>query len=138
MIATRRSFLRYLGAATAGVALTPVARGLDIGLYSGSREPVLDPRGATPLGSDQVLWRQLLRDGDSILGPIRIGEGSRIGAGAVVVRDVAPQTPVVGWAARPVGVRGSFGRVEDRLTALEESARSVGSAPAQFDLGAGI
>lgn len=39
----------------------------------------------------------------SILGNIRIGECAKIGAGSVVVRDVAPQTTVVGVPAKVVG-----------------------------------
>lgn len=36
----------------------------------------------------------------AILGPIRVGDGARIGAGAVVVRDVSPGAVVVGNPAR--------------------------------------
>ncbi|AKJ30917.1 serine acetyltransferase [Caldimonas brevitalea] len=41
--------------------------------------------------------------GAKVLGNIRIGEGSKIGAGSVVLSDVAPHTTVVGVPARPVG-----------------------------------
>ena len=40
--------------------------------------------------------------GASILGPIRIGEGAKIGAGAVVIHSVAPKTIAVGVPARPL------------------------------------
>ena len=40
--------------------------------------------------------------GAKILGPITVGEGSRVGANAVVVKDVAPATTVVGIPARSV------------------------------------
>ena len=40
--------------------------------------------------------------GAKIFGPIAIGDGARIGANAVVVHDVAPQTTVVGIPAKPV------------------------------------
>ena len=50
--------------------MTPVLRGLDIGLYAGIREPVLAPTGPIALDADGTVWLQYLRDGDSILGPI--------------------------------------------------------------------
>lgn len=40
--------------------------------------------------------------GAKILGPIRIGQGARIGANAVVIQDVAPQMTVVGIPGREV------------------------------------
>jgi len=40
--------------------------------------------------------------GAKVIGRVRIGEGARIGANAVVVDDVAPGTTVVGVPARPV------------------------------------
>jgi serine O-acetyltransferase len=40
--------------------------------------------------------------GAQVLGPIVVGEGARIGANAVVTRDVAPSSTVVGIPAKPV------------------------------------
>jgi serine O-acetyltransferase len=40
--------------------------------------------------------------GAKIFGPIAVGDGARIGANAVVVHDVAPDTTVVGVPAKPV------------------------------------
>ncbi|NMB02083.1 MAG: serine O-acetyltransferase [Firmicutes bacterium] len=40
--------------------------------------------------------------GAQILGPIRIGQGAKIGANAVVLKDVKPYTTVVGVPAREV------------------------------------
>jgi len=40
--------------------------------------------------------------GAVILGPIRIGEDARIGAGAVVLHSVSPKTTVAGVPARPL------------------------------------
>ncbi|MFT6790912.1 MAG: serine O-acetyltransferase [Cellvibrionaceae bacterium] len=45
----------------------------------------------------------LLSAGAKLLGNIRIGEGAKIGAGSVVLNDVAPHTTVVGVPAKPVG-----------------------------------
>jgi serine O-acetyltransferase len=39
-----------------------------------------------------------------VLGPIEVGQGARVGANAVVTRDVAPSATVVGIPARPVPV----------------------------------
>ena len=41
--------------------------------------------------------------GAKVLGPITIGENARIGSNAVVVKDVAPGTTVVGIPAKAVG-----------------------------------
>lgn len=45
----------------------------------------------------------LISTGAKVLGNIDIGTGAKIGAGSVVLRDVAPHTTVVGVPARPVG-----------------------------------
>ncbi len=42
--------------------------------------------------------------GAQVLGPIAVGEGARVGANAVVTRDVAADSTVVGIPARPVAV----------------------------------
>ncbi|WP_336339268.1 serine O-acetyltransferase [Haloarcula brevis] len=43
----------------------------------------------------------------SIMGPITVGENASVGAGAVVVDDVPPETTVVGNPAKPVGAAGT-------------------------------
>ncbi len=45
----------------------------------------------------------LIAAGAKILGNVEIGEGAKVGGGAVVLDDVAPHTTVVGVPARPVG-----------------------------------
>jgi serine O-acetyltransferase len=55
-------------------------------------------RGEAPvLGSDIVVGA-----GAKIIGPVRLGDGSRVGANAVVVHDVEPHTTVVGIPAKAV------------------------------------
>src|SRR3712207_8560970 len=44
--------------------------------------------------------------GAKLLGPIRIGHGAKIGANAVVVHDVPPNSTVVGNPGHPVRVDG--------------------------------
>ena len=39
--------------------------------------------------------------GAQVLGPITVGDGARVGANAVVTKDVAPNCTVVGIPARP-------------------------------------
>jgi len=48
--------------------------------------------------------------GAKILGPIRIGRNSVIGANAVVLCDVPPNSIVAGSPARVVGTRPANGR----------------------------
>jgi len=45
----------------------------------------------------------LIGAGAKILGNVEIGEGAKVGAGSIVLDDVAPFTTVVGVPARPVG-----------------------------------
>lgn len=40
--------------------------------------------------------------GSKLLGPIKIGDNSKIGAGSVVIKDVRKETTVVGKPAREV------------------------------------
>src|SRR3954470_20650538 len=44
--------------------------------------------------------------GAKLLGPIRVGHGSKIGANAVVIHDVPPNSTVVGNPGHPVRVEG--------------------------------
>jgi serine O-acetyltransferase len=48
--------------------------------------------------------RVVVGSGAQILGPIEIGEGAKVGANAVVTRNVAPGATVVGIPAKPVPV----------------------------------
>lgn len=65
--------------------------------------------------------------GASILGPVTIGEHSKIGAGSVVLKDIPPHSTVVGVPGRIVRQNGK--KVEDEMSQslpdpiLEEIAR---------------
>jgi serine O-acetyltransferase len=48
--------------------------------------------------------RVVIGSGAQILGPVEVGEGARIGANAVVTRDVAAGATVIGIPAKPVPV----------------------------------
>jgi serine O-acetyltransferase len=54
--------------------------------------------GQSPTLGDRVF----VGAGAKIIGPVRVGDGARIGANAVVVKDVEPHTTVVGVPARCV------------------------------------
>ncbi len=47
----------------------------------------------------------LLGAGAKVLGNIEVGEGAKVGAGSIVLEDVAAYTTVVGVPARPIGAR---------------------------------
>jgi serine O-acetyltransferase len=44
--------------------------------------------------------------GASLLGPLEVGEGAKIGAGAIVIKDVPANSTVVGNPGRPVVIEG--------------------------------
>lgn len=69
----------------------------------------------------------LIAAGAKILGNIEVGEGAKVGGGAVVLEDVPPHTTVVGVPAKPVGRTGSA------EPALEMDHTLVGDS--QFPLG---
>ena len=57
----------------------------------------------------------LISVGAKILGNIEIGEGAKVGGGAVVLNDVPPHTTVAGIPAKPVGmVKGAPAREMDQ------------------------
>lgn len=56
-----------------------------------------DRRQTPVLGSNLFIGA-----GAKIIGGVKVGDGARIGANAVVVKDVEPNTTVVGVPARPV------------------------------------
>jgi serine O-acetyltransferase len=63
------------------------------GFARGKRHPTVD---------DDVV----IGSGAKLLGPIRVGAGSKIGANSVVIHDVPPNSTVVGNPGHPVRVEG--------------------------------
>ena len=59
----------------------------------------LDKKKRHPTIEDDVI----IGAGAILLGPITIGEGAKIGAGSVVIKDVPPEKTVVGVPARVAG-----------------------------------
>jgi serine O-acetyltransferase len=79
--------------------------GDDVTIYQnvtlGGTNPTAGERGKRhPTIGDRVV----IGSGAQVLGPIEIAEGARVGANAVVTRDVAAGATVVGIPARPVPV----------------------------------
>lgn len=63
--------------------------------------------GDNGAGSSPVLGNDIyIGAGAKVIGPVAIGDGARVGANAVVVHDVQPETTVVGIPAKPVRRRG--------------------------------
>jgi serine O-acetyltransferase len=73
-------------------------------------------KGQSPRLGDDVF----IGCGAKIVGPVTIGDGARVGANAVVVHDVSPQTTVVGIPAKAVERR--------TLTSLPVTAAPDGEA----------
>jgi serine acetyltransferase len=67
--------------------------------------------GPCPVIGDRVEFGA----GSSVLGPVKIGAGARIGAGAVVLSDVPPGATVVGVPARVVSAAEPASHDADRL-----------------------
>ena len=87
--------------------------------------------------------------GAKLLGPLRVGHGSKVGANTVVVNDVPPNTTVVGNPGHPVRVDGrrpegpdadwvhlpdpmadALRAISNRLAALERSVADLGGPDA--------
>ena len=63
--------------------------------------------------------------GASVLGAVTIGEGARIGAGSVVLKDVPPHTTAVGIPARTVSWRDPASGETRRLEHLPDPDRDT-------------
>ena len=88
-----------------GVVIGETARiGQDVTLYQGV---TLGGTGfATGKRHPTVQDNVTIGAGASLLGPITVGHGSKIGAGSVVIHDVPPHCTVVGNPGQPVRVEG--------------------------------
>lgn len=78
----------------------------------------------------------MISAGAKVLGPVVIGEGCKVGAGSVVLKDVPPQCTIVGVPGRVVKMHGvryndmdqklpdpileEFARLNKRITTLEK------------------
>ncbi len=87
----------------------------------------------------------MISAGSKVLGPIRIGDNSRVAAGAVVLKDVPPDSTVVGIPARVVRQNGEkvvpldqihipdpvsqeLDRLENAITTLQEELNALKGA----------
>ena len=64
-----------------------------------------DNRGRSPVLADDIF----VGSGAKIIGGVVLGTGARVGANAVVLKDVAPGSTVGGIPARPIGTSHSAG-----------------------------
>ncbi len=91
---TQQHHFSYLGDAEVGEKVN-IGAGAVTANYDGERKNITVIGDGAFIGSDSML-----------IAPVTIGAGARTGAGAVVNRDVAPNSTVVGMPARPIELRG--------------------------------
>jgi bifunctional UDP-N-acetylglucosamine pyrophosphorylase/glucosamine-1-phosphate N-acetyltransferase len=92
---TKMGHFSYIGNATLGPEVN-VGAGTITCNYDGERKNPTEVGEGAFLGSDTML-----------VAPVKLGAGARTGAGAVVTKDVEPDTLVVGVPARPIKKLGS-------------------------------
>lgn len=87
---TKMGHFSYVGDATIGPGVN-IGAGTITCNYDGERKHPTEIGANVFIGSDTML-----------VAPVKLGEGARTGAGAVVTKDVAPNTLVVGVPARAI------------------------------------
>ncbi len=112
---TRQHHFSYLGDAEVGRDVN-VGAGTVTANYDGTA------KHRTVIGDGAFLGVATL-----LRAPVTLGEGARTGAGAVVTRDVAPGTLVVGMPARPVDARPGATDSDDHVTEGAEAAPTDGT-----------
>ena len=90
---TQQHHFSYLGDAEVGEEVN-IGAGTVTANYDGEHKSTTVIGDGAFIGSDSML-----------IAPVTIGAGARTGAGAVVTRDVAPHSTVVGMPARPIELR---------------------------------
>lgn len=90
---TQQHHFSYVGDAEVGEQVN-IGAGTVTANFDGERKNTTVIGDGAFIGSDSML-----------IAPVTIGEGARTGAGAVVTRDVAPNSTVVGMPARPIELR---------------------------------
>jgi serine O-acetyltransferase len=117
--------ISYLSRSVTGVEIHPAARiggdffidhgsGVVIGETAEIGESVTLYQGVTLGGTGKETGKRhptvqagvIVGTGARVLGPVVIGEGAKIGAGSIVIKDVPPNSTVVGNPGRPVIVDG--------------------------------
>ena len=90
---TQQHHFSYVGDADVGEQVN-IGAGTVTANYDGEQKNATLIGDGAFIGSDSML-----------IAPVTIGAGAKTGAGAVVTRDVAPNTTVVGMPARPIELR---------------------------------
>lgn len=79
--------------------------GDDVTMYQGSTLGGTNPTSGIAGKRHPTLGNGvIISSGAQVLGPITVGDGAKVGANAVVTKDVAPGATVVGIPARPVPI----------------------------------
>jgi serine O-acetyltransferase len=136
--------LSHIGRFVTGIEIHPGARigegvfidhgmGVVIGETSSVGDNVTMYQGVTLGGTGKQRGKRhptvednaVIGVGASVLGAVTIGEGARVGAGSVVLKDVPPHTTAVGLPARAVSWRDPASGETRRLEHLPDPHRDA-------------